>query len=231
MSPTTVMLATFAAVVLGILAAEFLIFDLFFRHRSRIDQRIEDEFLTDLRQRTKRTPLFRDLQGFAEEAARISWSFRLRTLIAQAGLDLSLGQLAALSLLSAVLPAIGAAVLRGPWFLIALAASLGGVAPLLWIQRTRANRMSRLCLQLPEAFEVMGRALKAGQSVSTAFQVVAQDFSLPIAEEFARCYEQQHLGVPFDEALRDLAHRTGIIETQMFAVALIVNRQVGGNLA
>src|SRR5690606_9876698 len=49
--------------------------------------------------------------------------------------------------------------------------------------------------------------------------------------EFSYCYEQQNLGLPTEVALRDLARRTGLLEINIFVVAVIVQRQVGGNLA
>ncbi len=77
----------------------------------------------------------------------------------------------------------------------------------------------------------MSRVLRVGQTTQSAFQVIANDFPTPIAEEFSQSFEQQHLGVSFEVALRDLARRTGIMEMHIFVVALIVNHRVGGNLA
>jgi tight adherence protein B len=82
---------------------------------------------------------------------------------------------------------------------------------------------------LPEAFEMMSRAIKSGQTVSGAFQVVARDFASPLKEEFAYCHEQQCLGLPQDVALRELARRTSVMELQMLVVAILVQRQSGGN--
>jgi tight adherence protein B len=64
-----------------------------------------------------------------------------------------------------------------------------------------------------------------------AMQGVATEFSAPIAEEFAYCSEQQNLGLSPEISLRDLARRTGLVETNIFVVAVLVQRQVGGNLA
>ena len=76
----------------------------------------------------------------------------------------------------------------------------------------------------------MARAVKAGQTVTGAFQIVARDLDPPLADEFAFCYEQQNLGRSPELALRDLARRTGVIELQMFVAALLVQRRSGGNI-
>jgi tight adherence protein B len=85
--------------------------------------------------------------------------------------------------------------------------------------------------QLPDAFDLMARVIRAGQTMSQALQAVADEFDPPIAAEFAYCYEQQNLGLSPEVALRDLARRTGLLEIRIFVLALLVQQQTGGNLA
>jgi tight adherence protein B len=74
----------------------------------------------------------------------------------------------------------------------------------------------RLRKQLPEAYDLIARALRAGQTISQTMQGVADEFAQPIAAEFSYCYEQQNLGLPTEVALRDLARRTGLLEINIF---------------
>src|SRR5215831_5114775 len=67
--------------------------------------------------------------------------------------------------------------------------------------------------------------------MSQALQAVADEFDTPISTEFAYCYEQQNLGLPPEDAMRDLARRTGLLEIKIFVLALLVQQQTGGNLA
>ena len=67
--------------------------------------------------------------------------------------------------------------------------------------------------------------------MAQAMQSVAKEFASPIAEEFAYCSEQQNLGLAAEVSMRDLAKRTGLIEMNIFVVAVLVQRQVGGNLS
>ena len=55
--------------------------------------------------------------------------------------------------------------------------------------------------QLPDAFDLMARVIRAGQTTSQAMLAVADEFPEPIAAEFSDCYEQQNLGLPFETAL------------------------------
>ena len=103
--------------------------------------------------------------------------------------------------------------------------------PLLYVQLKRKRAAGEAPAQLPDAFDLMGRVIRAGQTMSQALQAVADEFPQPIAGEFAYCYEQQNLGLPPEVALRDLARRTGLLEIKIFVLALLVQQQTGGNLA
>src|SRR5262249_33127280 len=84
--------------------------------------------------------------------------------------------------------------------------------------------------QLPDVFDTMARAVRAGQTVPGAFQIIADEFKPPISDEFWRCYEQQNLGMSADAALRDLARRSPVMELRILVVALLVQSRSGGNL-
>jgi tight adherence protein B len=94
----------------------------------------------------------------------------------------------------------------------------------------RLSRQKKLSRQLPEAFQMISRSVSAGQTVPAALRIIADDFDEPISEEFALCYEQQNLGISRETSLRKLAQRTGIMELQLFVVALLVQERSGGDL-
>jgi tight adherence protein B len=108
---------------------------------------------------------------------------------------------------------------------------IGAALPLLYVQLKRNSRLERLRSQLPDAFDLMGRVIRAGQTTSQALLAIADEFPLPIAGEFAYCYEQQNLGLPAESAFRDLSRRCGVLEIKIFVLALLVQQQTGGNLA
>jgi tight adherence protein B len=112
-----------------------------------------------------------------------------------------------------------------------IAGLVGASVPLLYVAYKRNARLNKLMAQLPDAFDLMARVIRAGQTVSQALQAVADEFDQPIAAEFGYCYEQQNLGLPAELALRDLARRTGLLEIKIFVLALVVQQQTGGNLA
>jgi tight adherence protein B len=106
---------------------------------------------------------------------------------------------------------------------------MGLAVPWIVIWNTRRRRVSQITKQLPEAFDIMRRAVQAGQTVPSALQMAATECRKPLSQELALCCEQQNLGLPYDSTLRELAQRIPIPEVQIFAIAMIVQRQFGSN--
>ncbi len=233
MSKPIIILSVFISVAFGILGLSTLLFEMYWRRRQLINDRLRQAFRDQMSDRAKQSPLFKDLKWMSMERRQMheTWRWKIQTWIEQTGLGISKWQIGMLCVSAAISCALGAALLRVAWWL-PLGAGVAGLAlPLLVLHFVRQRRRQKLTQQLPEAFDVMSRVLRVGQTTQSAFQVIANDFPSPIAEEFAQSFEQQHLGVAFEVALRDLGRRTGIMEMHIFVVALIVNQRVGGNLA
>jgi tight adherence protein B len=77
----------------------------------------------------------------------------------------------------------------------------------------------------------MARVIRAGQSVPQALQTVAEATEDPVAGEFAQCQKQQNLGLRPEASFQEMAQRSGILEMRIFAMALTIQRQTGGNLS
>jgi tight adherence protein B len=232
MNNSTVVLLTFAGTSMGVLGLSLLVYETFFRRRVRIDERLKSQLRDDLRGLVQHSPLFKDLQQLAADSALPTPTLlrRLQVMLEQSGTRLSLQSVVALSCFGAMVGMTAGGLLSN--WLAALILTLAlGAAPFFYIQIQRRRRVWLLTLQLPDAFEVMSRALRVGQTMSSAFQRVADDFQSPIREEFSYCWEQQHLGIATDVALRDLARRSGILEMQIFAVTVIVASKTGSNMA
>ena len=106
-----------------------------------------------------------------------------------------------------------------------------GFFPLLWLVLRRRRRLSRFAGQLPDALELMARALRSGHSLASGFSLVPQEMADPIAKEFNRVFEEQNLGIPVEEALEHMTDRVPNLDLRFFATAVILQRQTGGDLA
>jgi tight adherence protein B len=103
--------------------------------------------------------------------------------------------------------------------------------PLLWLIFRRSRRMKAFAKQLPDALELLGRALRAGHSLGAGFKLVADEMLPPINIEFGRVFEEQNLGIPMEQALNSLTDRVPNLDLKFFATAVILQRQTGGDLA
>lgn len=115
---------------------------------------------------------------------------------------------------------------------LVLVAAGAALAPTLWLVAARARRGRQLSEQVPEALEMMSRSLRAGHALSAAFELVAREMPEPVSVEFARAFEEQRLGLSFDEAVRRIAERTPSNgDLKIFAISAVIQRETGGNLA
>lgn len=134
------------------------------------------------------------------------------------GLGLSLG----LALLTMVFVNIYVAPVAG---------IIGFFLPLMWLVFKRNGRMKRFASQLPDAMELIARALRAGHSLAAGMHVVAEEMPNPIAKEFGRVYEEQNLGIALEDALRNMCDRIPNLDLRFFVTSVAIQRQTGGDLA
>ncbi len=111
-----------------------------------------------------------------------------------------------------------------------LAAVTASAIPLLVLRLKRNRRMNQFNQNLPEALDLMSRALRAGHSVSAAIEIVAEEGVEPLRSEFARVHQQQVLGLPNRDALLQLGRRVPSTDLQVVITAMLVQKETGGNL-
>jgi tight adherence protein B len=102
--------------------------------------------------------------------------------------------------------------------------------PLAYIGFKRAKRFREFNAQLPEAVDLIARALRAGQSLPGALLTVAEEMPAPLGPEFQVCADEMNFGLPFREAMNNLLRRFPVQEMQFLVSAMLVQRETGGNL-
>lgn len=226
----------FLAGFLLIFGANWLLVDVTEARRRQVRKRLEEEHRLRVREHARGSMAYQELyemaaDGLIDLRERQSVVSRLLRLIHESGASIQPGQVVGLCLGAAALFGALAGVLSKSIALAALAGFTAGAAPLVYLAILRARRAEKLLSQLPDAFDVMSRTMRAGQTISQALQAVAEEFSSPIAEEFGYCYDQQNLGLSPEAAMKELARRTGLLELKIFVLAVMVHRQTGGNLS
>ena len=165
------------------------------------------------------------LENFLKRFGNINLFFE------QADTSLTVPKMAVISLIMAVAGAGLGAAIGIHAALMPLAGVIMGAVPTTWVVLRRRKRLKAFAAQLPDAMEMLSRALRAGQSLGFGIDMVAQEMSDPIGKEFGRIFEEQNLGIPMEESLRSMADRIPNIDLQFFVTAVILQRQTGGDLA
>jgi tight adherence protein B len=106
-----------------------------------------------------------------------------------------------------------------------------GACPLTWTVFRRRRRLKAFAAQMPDALELIARALRSGHSLASGFSLVSSEMSAPLGEEFLRVYEEQNLGISLEEALEGMTERVPNLDLKFFSTAVILQRQTGGDLA
>lgn len=105
------------------------------------------------------------------------------------------------------------------------------MSPFFYIQFKKNKRMQKFESQLPEALDLVARALRAGHAFSGGLHMVAQEFDDPIGPEFAKTLDEINFGVGVPEAMKGLMNRIDCPDLRFFVVSVILQRTTGGNLA
>ena len=168
-------------------------------------------------------------QGLSDAA--LSWFGNYRFFFEQADTSLTAAQFFAIS---GALSGGGAAAM---WFVddsmisIPIVAAIMGLLPLGWLWFRRKKRLKKFQAQLPDALELIARALRAGHSLGSGMNLVHDEMPAPVGVEFGRTFEEQNLGIPLEDSLRSLCNRVPNLDLKFFATAVILQRQTGGDLA
>lgn len=172
---------------------------------------------------------------WAEQAAPTRWqrlpgAARLEVLLQRSGSSRSPAQVLAGCALAALACAL---LLRLGGVSTVLCVALAGPAaglPLARLAQLAHKRRLRFEDQLPEALDLMTRALRAGYGLSMALAMVGDELREPLAGEFRHACDQLHVGLGFGEAMGEMALRVRSQDLNFLVIALTIQRKTGGNL-
>ncbi|CAN5427833.1 type II secretion system F family protein [soil metagenome] len=105
------------------------------------------------------------------------------------------------------------------------------MGPFLWLIWKRKKRLAMFAAQMPDAMELVARALRAGHSLASGLHVVAEEMPAPISKEFGRVYEEQNLGIQLEDSLKNMTNRVPNLDLKFFITSVAIQRQTGGDLA
>jgi tight adherence protein B len=148
----------------------------------------------------------------------------------QAGAGYDVSQFLLMSLASGLAAMVPALFLPIP-AVVAIAIGIAASAiPLLLLARKRRKRLTRIEEQLPDALDLMSRALRAGHALPSALEMVGDEMADPLAGEFRTVFDEVNFGVSMQDALNSLGSRVPGTDVGYFVVAVLIQRETGGNL-
>lgn len=151
-------------------------------------------------------------------------------LLEQSGLQITVGRLLLIAVLLGGAAFAAAAFFHLPsWLTLALAAAAASL-PFLHVLRRRTARIRNLERQLPDALDLIGRALRAGHAFPSGLQMVGEEMPDPIATEFRLTHEEVNYGISLKQALINMGARVPSTDMRYFIIAVLIQRDTGGNL-
>lgn len=228
-------LSVFVAIVLGV-SGVYLWWDS--RHSQtakRLSQRLKMALLSSARHGADESILKQRVLAESPEVAALLGKLprvnRLDLLLLQSGLDWSVARFLALTLIVPVAVVIGISALNPPWVASVALAAAGASLPLFYVLHRRTRRLMKLEAQLPEATDLISRALRAGHSLPSALEMAGDELPQPIGAELAMVFSQINYGVSLNDALAGLIDRVPVDDLRYLVIAILIQRESGGNLA
>jgi tight adherence protein B len=103
--------------------------------------------------------------------------------------------------------------------------------PLLWLKIAERAYYNNFQEQLPEALDLLARAVRSGHAITSGLEIIGQEMADPIRAEFAAVVDEVNLGLTLKEALDNLCERVPSLDIRFFAIAILLQKETGGNIA
>jgi len=155
---------------------------------------------------------------------------RLATALARADLPLTAAEFTLLRLGLGVVGYLVGSLRAGPLFGLPLGFILSYL-PVLYLRRRHGKRVQAFTDQLADVLTMLTGALRAGYGLMQALDLLSRQMPAPASQEFARVVRSASLGLPVQQALRDMAERVGTDDVDLVVTAITVQYEMGGNLA
>jgi tight adherence protein B len=204
--------------------------------RARLQKRLAEALLhsshtEDVEIILARNELMSEIPMVNRFLVNVQGALHLKRMLDQADLHITPSKLVMFSAMAGMLAAMSAGVLIQSIVMMIVAGLLAATLPFLYVLFQRKKRLNLFLELLPDALELVSRALSAGHAFSEALHMVATEMPDPISGEFQKTYEEQNLGLSLKLALENLTQRIPLLDLKMCVTAIMIQRETGGNLA
>jgi tight adherence protein B len=204
--------------------------------RARLQKRLADALIhsaqtEDVEVVLARNELMSEVPWLNRELVRLQVALHLKKMLDQADLHITPSRLLMFSVMAGMLAALAASVITVSIVIMFGAGLFAAAIPFVHVWWARRKRFDQFLEHLPDALDLMSRALSAGHAFAESLHMVSTEMPEPIATEFRKTYEEQNLGLSLKLALENLTHRVPLLDLRMCVTAIMIQRETGGNLA
>lgn len=204
--------------------------------RTRLRNRLSEALLhsahtEDIEVVLARNELMSEIPWMNRSLVRLQAALHLKMMLDQADLHVTPSRLVMFSAMAGMLAALAVSVITVSILIMLGAGLAAAMLPFMHVWWKRKKRFEAFLESLPDALDLMSRALSAGHAFSEALHMVSAEMPEPISGEFRKAYEEQNLGLSLKLAMENLTQRIPLLDLRMCVTAVMIQRETGGNLA
>jgi tight adherence protein B len=204
--------------------------------RKRLQRRLAEALLhsahtDDVEVILARNELMSEIPWLNRVLVDLQATLHLKKMLDQADLHITPSRLLMFSGMAGILGGLAIYMLSPNLLFIGLGGLVAAAIPFIHVWWKRKKRFDLFLEHLPDALDLMSRALSAGHAFAEALHMVSTEMPEPIASEFRKTYEEQNLGLSLKLALENLMQRIPLLDLRMCVTAVLIQRETGGNLA
>ncbi|WP_316571124.1 type II secretion system F family protein [Neobacillus sp. YIM B06451] len=230
-----------AVLLLLILFSSFLLFygllQIFFLRNQRIEKRMERYLSSSVEVEINGN----DIDLFARyTAARKNLTKKLltkkknnklETMLARSGVPMKPDEFITFQWISAGLSGMLLVLFFSHWLLFFPGFLIGYLIPGIILKKKEKERVEKFNEGLADMITTIIGSLRAGFSFPQALKSVADESDSPIKEEVESVIKSMQYGSSIEDALNELKERMPSEDLDLMIQAILIQRQVGGNLA
>lgn len=172
-----------------------------------------------------------DLPALQSILLNVPRIYQLDRMLLRSGLQLNVAAYLGLMLIAAAIMFVLAMLIGVSKFAVAGFTIFGALLPWMYVKRATIKRKAAIEEQLPDALDLMARAMLAGHAFPSALKMVGDEMSEPISSEFRIAFDEVNYGISVHEALTNLIERVNSTDMSYFVISVLLQRETGGNLA
>jgi len=158
-------------------------------------------------------------------------STKLEIMLSQAGIPLKPEEYILFRWMSVALLGGFFYLLTGAVLFIFIGGGIGYFLPIWWVKKKRKERILKFNDSLPDMITTIVGSLRAGFSFPQSLKTVLEEADSPLKEEIETVLREMQYGATLDAALNELLERMPSEDLDLMIQAILIQKQVGGNLA